>query len=54
MAGRPKGTQARTKLVQVRMTPTGREMLEKARGTQTISDYVRDLVAADVKKRGVR
>ena len=54
MAGKPRGAEARTTLVQVRMTKAGRAMLEKARGTKTISDYIRDLIAADVAKRKVQ
>ena len=54
MAGKPRGAQAREKLVQVRMTQAGRDLLEKARGTKTISDYIRDLIAADVAKRKVQ
>jgi hypothetical protein len=54
MAGRPKGSEARTELVQVRMTKAGKALLTKARGTKSISDYVRDLIAQDVARRKVQ
>jgi hypothetical protein len=51
MAGKPQGTEARTVSVQVRITPTGAEELDKLRGSKDRSEYIRDLIAADFKSR---
>lgn len=49
----PDGTEPRTTTVHVRFTPTGARVLDKARGEQTRSAYLRRLVAEDVKRRRI-
>lgn len=53
MAGRPRGNQARSEMLRIRITPSGKEAAEKARGPLSMSDYVRGLIADDVKKKGL-
>lgn len=53
MAGRPRGSEPRNEIIRVRITPQGKAAAEKARGGASMSDYVRGLIAEDVKKKGV-
>lgn len=50
MAGRPRGSAARDEVLRVRMTASGMAALDRARGGLTRSDYVRSLIAKDVKE----
>lgn len=53
MAGRPRGSEPRTELLRVRLTPTARLMVETARGGLSVSDYIRQLVVEDCKRKGL-
>lgn len=54
MTRKPDGAEPRTTTVHVRFTPKGTTLLDAARGTATRSQYIRSLVAADIKARRVR
>lgn len=51
MAGRPVGKAARTRAVTFRITQEGGEHLDRLRGEQSVSDYVRWLIAQEMKRR---
>lgn len=53
MAGRPRGNQPRSEIIRIRITPSGKEAAERARGGLTMSDYVRGLIADDCKRKGI-
>lgn len=53
MAGRPRGPEPRNEIIRVRVTPAGKAAAERARGGLSMSDYVRGLIAKDVRERGV-
>lgn len=40
-------------MLRVRITPSGLAAARKAAGGVSLSDYVRGLIAADVKRRGL-
>lgn len=53
MAGRPRGSAARSETIKVRVTPAGKAVAEKAAHPLSVSDYIRALIADDVRKRGL-
>lgn len=53
MAGRPRGNAPRTQWLRVRLTPAADLVIESARGGLSRSDYVRTLIEADAKKKGL-
>lgn len=53
MSRPPAGREPRTVIVPIRLTPTGAAYLDRARGAQTRSEYLRALIAADVARRRV-
>jgi hypothetical protein len=53
MAGRPRGAHARDDMIRVRMTSTGKDRARQAAGGLSLSDYVRQLIEADVRKKGL-
>lgn len=52
MAGRPKGEQVRDEVIKIRVTKAGKERVEALAAPQNVSDYTRDLWAADARRRG--
>ena len=44
MAGRPHGDQPRDQHIQIRVTRAERALLDRLRGAQGISDYIRGLI----------
>lgn len=54
MAGRPRGAEARTEEIKVRMTAPGKALAMKAARPLSLSDYVRGLIAEDIKRKGLR
>lgn len=53
MAGRPRGAEARNAEIKIRMTETGKALAVKAARPLSLSDYVRGLIAADIRKKGL-
>lgn len=53
MAGRPRGSEARSEEIKVRMTPTGKQAAVEAAKPLSVSDWVRHLMAKDIKERGL-
>lgn len=53
MAGRPRGAEPRDEVIRVRITRQGKVMADKARGGLNMSDYVRSLIARDVREKGL-
>lgn len=53
MAGRPRGSEARTEEIKVRMTPSGKALATKAAHPLSVSDYVRGLIAKDIQRKGL-
>jgi len=51
MAGRPRGTTARTEVLQVRLTPAGLRTVDEMRGGTTRSTFVRALIAEEYTRR---
>lgn len=54
MAGRPRGSEPRDLVLRVRITKAGKAAADQARGGISMSDYIRGLIAADVKRKGLR
>lgn len=52
MAGRPRGSEARSEEIKVRMTPSGKAAAVEAARPLSVSDYIRHLIAKDIKARG--
>ena len=44
MAGRPRGDQPRDRHIQIRVTQAERALLDRLRGAQGISDYIRAII----------
>lgn len=44
MAGRPRAEHARTEQIRLRLTPAEKQQLDKARGDQSRSAYLRELL----------
>lgn len=53
MAGRPRGSTARSETLRIRVTPAGKKVADRARGGMSMSDYIRDLIAKDAKSKGI-
>lgn len=53
MAGRPRGAEARSEEIKVRMTPAGKQTAIDAAKPLSVSDYVRTLIAKDIRERGL-
>lgn len=53
MAGRPRGSEPRSEEIKVRMTPAGKRAAVKAAAPLSVSDWVRQLMAKDIKDRGL-
>lgn len=53
MARTPDGNQPRSTFIHVRLTETGRRMVDAARGNVPVSTYIRRLIAADCETRNV-
>lgn len=53
MAGRPRGSEPRDEVIRIRVTRQGKQAADRARGRLSMSDYVRGLIAKDVKERGI-
>ncbi len=54
MARSPDGSEPRTHTVHVRITPAGMRALDRLRGRQTRSAYIRSLLAAEARRREPR
>jgi hypothetical protein len=53
MAGRPRGSEARDETLKVRVTKAGKDAATRAARPMSVSDYVRGLIAKDIKERGL-
>lgn len=53
MAGRPRGSAPRDVEIKVRMTREGKEAAIRAAAPLSVSDWVRHLMAKDIKERGL-
>ena len=53
MPGRPRGSAPRDEEIKVRITRDGKRAVVEAARPLSISDYVRGLIAEDIKRRGL-
>lgn len=53
MAGRPRGSQPRDAMLRVRVTKSGLDALDKARGGLSRSDYIRGLITKDIERKSI-
>lgn len=53
MAGRPRGSEPRDTEIKVRVTQQGKQAAINAARPLSVSDYVRHLIAKDIKERGL-
>lgn len=53
MAGRPRGSAPRDEEIKVRVTKEGKKAAVRAAHPLSVSDWVRKLMADDIRKRGL-
>lgn len=53
MAGRPRGAEARNAEIKVRVTPAGKRAAIEAARPLSVSDWLRHLMAKDMRERGL-